>query len=230
MAGMDDGPGTNPGGFWFFLGTWTVMMVAMMLPSAAPTALHYRFRWGQRPRGGTAVAATGTFVIGYIAVWVAAGMLGYTALKAGASVGGHALAWNRAGRWTAAGVLAAAALYELTPLKRASLRRCRHALGSRRAPRRTAQGLNAGVTYGGWCLGCCLGLMPALFALGEMSLVWMALLAVIITAQKLLPWTRAAAIAAACILLALAVGLAATPAHVPGLIVPGGNMATMAMH
>jgi len=90
---------------------------------------------------------------------------------------------------------------------------------------RPGTGLRAGVGYGGWCLGCCWAMMAALFALGAMSLVWMALITVLVGAQKLLPWTRASLIVSAVVLLALGVGLALAASSVPGLTVPGGGSA-----
>ena len=83
-----------------------------------------------------------------------------------------------------------------------------------------------GVRHGAWCLGCCWALMVALFALGAMSLTWMAVLAALIAAEKLLPWRRIAIAAVAAALLALAVGVVAAPAGVPGLTVPGGMSAS----
>ncbi len=223
MAGMDAGPGTDPGSLGFYLGTWTVMMAAMMLPSAAPAVLAYG---GTATRRGEHVGATAGFTAGYLALWAASGLLGYGLLEAGRSLAPGAFAWDRAGRWVAVSILVVAAAYELTPAKRACLVRCRGqrddgAVG-RRGP---ASGLRAGVGYGGWCLGCCWAMMAALFALGSMSLVWMALITVLVGAQKLLPWTRASLLGSALLLLALAVGLAVAASSVPGLTVPGGGSA-----
>jgi membrane protein implicated in regulation of membrane protease activity len=80
-----------------------------------------------------------------------------------------------------------------------------------------------GAGHGGWCLGCCWALMAALFALGAMSMVWMILIAVLIAAEKLLPWRYVSVGSVAAVLVALAVGVAAAPERVPGLTVPGGK-------
>ena len=223
MAGMDAGPGTDPGSLGFYLSTWTVMMAAMMLPSAAPAVLAYR---DTASRGGQ-LTATAWFAAGYLVLWAASGLIGYALLEAGRSLAPGALAWDRGGRWVAAGVLVLAAAYELTPAKRACLTRCRGRrpdgpAAGRRGP---ASALSAGVGYGGWCLGCCWAMMAALFALGAMSLVWMALITVLVGAQKLLPWTRATMVGSALLLLVLAVGLAVAASSVPGLTVPGGGSA-----
>jgi predicted metal-binding membrane protein len=221
MAGMDAGPGTDPGSLGFYLSTWTVMMAAMMLPSAAPAVLAYSDQVSRH--GGV---ATAWFAAGYLLLWAVSGLLGYALLDAGRSLAPGAFAWHHAGRWVAASVLLVAAAYELTPAKRACLVSCR----GHRADRPVRRGqpgtaLRAGVRYGGRCIGCCWAMMVALFALGAMSLVWMALITVLIGAQKLLPWTRASLIGAALVLLALAVGLAVAASSVPGLTVPGGSSA-----
>ena len=216
MSGMDAGPGTDPGAFGFYLSTWVVMMAAMMFPSIAPMVLMYA-RLQRQSR-----ATTPTFVAGYLLVWAAAGLAGYAVLKLGQRIDGGFFAWDRAGRWTAAGVLGLAALYEFTPLKRACLRRCRGPLGFLMSEWRDGLGgaLRMGAVHGTWCLGCCWALMAALFALGAMSLAWMVVIAVLIAVEKLIPWRTAATAGVAAVLAALAIGVAASPAHVPGLTVP----------
>jgi predicted metal-binding membrane protein len=228
MGGMDDGPGTDPGTLGFYVSTWVVMMAAMMFPSVAPMVLTYvRLHRGRRERGLVAPAgAVAVFLGGYLAAWTGAGLAAYGLLEAGRALDGGALAWDRAGRWVAVGVLAAAALYELTPLKHACLRRCRGPLGffmeSWREGRTGA--LRMGVAHGAWCVGCCWALMAALFALGAMSLGWMAFVAALIALEKLAPWERVATYAVTALLVALAVAMAVTPEDVPGLTIPGEGM------
>jgi predicted metal-binding membrane protein len=224
MAGMDAGPGTELGALGWFVGVWTVMMAAMMLPSLTPTAAAYanltRRRELSRPL---------LFTAGYLLVWSAAGVAAYGLFALGKSLLAADLAWHTGGRWLAAGTLAAAALYELTPLKDACLRRCRSPL---RYLRRTwreghAGALAMGVRNGGWCLGCSWALMAALFALGVMSLTWMALVAVLVALQKLGPARRAATVATAALLLVLAIAILAAPHEVPGFVVPTGSPGAM---
>ncbi len=74
-----------------------------------------------------------------------------------------------------------------------------------------------GVVHGAWCLGCCFALMAGLFALGAMSVPWMIVIALLISVEKLLPWRAAATAGVAAVLVALAIGVAAAPAQVPGL-------------
>jgi predicted metal-binding membrane protein len=140
-------------------------------------------------------------------------------------------AWRLAGRPLAAAAVALAAAYELTPLKTKCLRTCRSPFGFLTNSWQDGPGgaFSMGVRHGAWCLGCCWALMVALFALGAMSLTWMAVLAAVIAAEKLLPWRRIAIAAVAAALLALAVGVAAAPAGVPGLTVPDGMSSASAL-
>ena len=85
-----------------------------------------------------------------------------------------------------------------------------------------------GSKHAAWCLGCCWALMAGLFALGVMSLTWMALIAALIALEKTIPWRRAATWATAALLILLAVAVIVTPHNVPGLVVPTG--AHNAMH
>jgi predicted metal-binding membrane protein len=154
----------------------------------------------------------------------------YGVFALGKRVLGPDLAWHSGGRWLAGGVLAAAALYELTPLKDVCLSKCRSPfgflLGSWREGVRGAGEM--GARHGAWCLGCCWALMVALFALGVMSLVWMAVVAALVTVEKVLPWRRVAVWSTTALLLALAVGVLAAPDAIPGFVVPsGGTMGGM---
>jgi predicted metal-binding membrane protein len=226
MSGMDAGPGTDPGGLGWFLGVWVVMMAAMMLPSLSPTVALYSNMTRQR-----GVDRPLLFVAAYVLVWGAAGLFAYGVYRAGRALLGSELAWHSAGRWVTAGVLVAAAAYELTPLKDACLSKCRSPLGflmgNWRDGRRGA--LELGARHAAWCLGCCWGLMLALFALGVMSIAWMAFIAALIALEKTLPWRRLVTWGTAAILIALAIGVLAAPDSVPGLVVPGSHSAMHAM-
>jgi predicted metal-binding membrane protein len=236
MAGMDAGPWTDPGALGFYISTWVVMMAAMMLPSLAPVVLRYSdHQHGPMPHARISHAGkTGLFVAGYLAVWAAVGLVGYALLEAGRSLDGGVFSWDRAGRWTAAGVLLAATGYQFTPAKRACLTRCRNARASRygtshdhRASR--DGGLRSGIRHGLWCLGCCWALMVALFALGAMSVAWMVLISVLIAGERLLPWRTLGAIGVAAVLAALTIGVAAAPSRVPLLRIPHASMSMQAM-
>jgi predicted metal-binding membrane protein len=226
MTGMDAGPGTTLGTLAWFTGVWTVMMAAMMLPSLAPTAAVVAMLTRRREPSGWLL-----FAAGYLVVWSAAGVLAYGLYMLGRDLLLQELAWRSGGRGFAAGVLAVAAIYELTPLKGACLLRCRAPVRFVRQSWRggRAGALEMGARNGIWCLGCSWAMMAGLFALGVMSLTWMALVAALVLLQKVGPWRRGTALATAAVLLALAVGIAVAPGDVPGLVVPGGAGAMRAM-
>jgi predicted metal-binding membrane protein len=220
MDGMDAGPGTDLGGLGWFAGVWVVMMAAMMFPSLLPAVLvHSRIR----PLG------TALFVGGYLVSWTVAGLLAYAVFEVLRSLDIGFLAWDEGGRFVAAGVLLAAALYELTPLKRACLRECRPPFPRHASRPGVAGELRSGIAHGAWCVGCCWALMAALFALGVMSVGWMALIAALIAADKLLPWRAAATRGVTAVLLALALAVAVAPEDVPGLTLPDAAPAMDAM-
>jgi predicted metal-binding membrane protein len=218
MAGMDEGPGTDLGALGWFLGVWVVMMAAMMLPSVAPTvALYARMTRRKAPTAALVFAA------GYVLTWTAAGVLAYGLLDLGRALLADELAWESYGRWVAGGTLVLAAAYELTPLKHACLNKCRSPLGFLLGSWREGLGgaLAMGARHGAWCVGCCWALMASLFALGVMSLAWMAFVAALIALEKTLPWGRPVTYATALVLFVLGVVLIAAPDAVPGLVVPG---------
>jgi predicted metal-binding membrane protein len=221
MDGMDDGPWTGLGGFGWFVGVWLVMMAAMMLPSVAPTVALY----SRMTRARSALSPL-LFTAGYLLVWGGAGALAFAIAAGGADVTGDVLAWDRAGRWVAGVTLVAAAAYELTPLKDLCLSKCRSPLGFLLGSWRdgSAGALQMGARHGAWCLGCCWALMASLFALGVMSIAWMAFVAALIATEKLLPWRRIATWATAAILLTLGVLLLAAPDAIPALTIPGHDM------
>jgi predicted metal-binding membrane protein len=233
MAGMDAGPGTDPGALGFFIGVWVVMMAAMMFPSIVPmVVMHARIQEGRRERGQAAPSgATALFVGGYLVAWAAAGLVGYGLYQLGKAATGDAFSWDNAGPYLAGAIVLAAAIYQLTPLKDVCLRHCRSPLMFLMTHWRPGRlgGLRMGVVHGGWCVGCCWALMAALFALGVMSLGWMAFIAALIAVEKLLPWKALASGGIAAVLLVLGLAVAFAPASVPGLTLPGSPQAMHAM-
>jgi predicted metal-binding membrane protein len=218
MRGMDDGPGTDLGALGWFLGVWIVMMAAMMFPSVSPTvALYARMVRRRTP------AAPFVFAAGYLATWAAAGLLAYGVFDLGRIVLGDELGWAGAGRWLAGGTLVVAAGYELTPLKDVCLTKCRSPLGFLLGAWRDGPwgALSMGAKHGAWCVGCCWALMASLFALGVMSLAWMAFVAALIALEKTVPWGRAVTYGTAAVLLVLGIAVIAAPDAIPGLSVPG---------
>ncbi len=224
MRGMDAGPGTDPGALGFFITAWVVMMAAMMFPSISPmVAVYSGMQRRRRERGqATPLGARACFVGGYLLTWAAAGLVGYGIAVAAASLSVDALSWERGGPYLAGGVIVFAAVYQLTPLKNACLTRCRGPLSFMLEQWREGRNgaLRMGAVHGAWCVGCCWALMVALFALGVMSVAWMAFIAALIAIEKLLPWRRVANRGIAVVLLALGLAVAFVPASVPGLTLP----------
>jgi predicted metal-binding membrane protein len=228
MGEMESTPGMALGALGFYVTVWVVMMAAMMFPSVAPTVLMYdRLREGHRARGaGAAPDATALFVAGYLLVWTLAGLVAYGVFELVRAIDPPFLAWDEAGRYVTAGVIVAAAIYQVTPLKQACLVKCRSPMMflAERWRHGRLGAVDLGVRHGAWCLGCCWALMAALFAVGVMSLGWMALIAAFIAAEKLLPWPVVARRTVAILLLFLGLGIAIAPADVPGFAEPGMSM------
>ena len=223
MRGMDAGPGTDLGGLGWFLGIWVTMMAAMMLPSVAPMVLTFARVTKERARREQAVfVPTWVFVAGYLAAWTGYGLLAYGLFRVIDAADGGVLAWNRAGPYVAGGAIVVAGLYQLTPVKDVCLRHCRTPLHFILHAWHVGSGgaVRMGFVHGLYCVGCCWGLMVVLFSLGVMSLVWMAVVAGVIFAEKVFPYgmrlTRVLAVA----FIALGLWIAIAPGSVPGLTDP----------
>jgi len=164
-----------------FLVAWIVMMVAMMVPSSAPMFLLYRVSASDGPRGELRTLAFGA---GYLLVWAVVGAIVLVAQR----VVDTALPMELRPLGVAT-VLAAAGSYQFTPLKATCLRACqtpadflvRHWRGGALGP------LRLGIDHGLYCLGCCWALMAVLVAAGGMGLAWVALIALIVLVEKLVP-------------------------------------------
>jgi predicted metal-binding membrane protein len=231
MAGMDSGPGTNPGTLGFWVTAWVVMMAAMMFPSIAPMVLMYgRIQEGKRARAENPPrAATAVFVAGYLLAWSVAGLAGYAIVRLGHELSPGFLAWDEAGPYVAGAVILAAAIYQLTPLKDICLSKCRSPFAFLITAWRPGRigALRMGIEHGGWCVGCCWALMAALIALGVMSVGWMVFVAALIAVEKLLPWKAFATRSVALLLAVLGLAVAFAPEDVPGLTVPTDPMRDM---
>ena len=170
---------------------WWVMMIAMMTPSAAPLVLLYTrvVRHASGSNDATDVAPL-LLVSGYLAVWLAfsivATALQFLLLRFGLISG--MTFWSKSA-WLSAAFLIAAGIYQLTPLKLRCLKRCRspaHFLAKHAGSGR-ARAWVLGVEHGAWCVGCCWMLMALLFVGGVMNLAWIAVLALLVLAEKVLP-------------------------------------------
>jgi predicted metal-binding membrane protein len=221
MRGMDGGPWTALGGFGWFVGVWVIMMAAMMFPSVAPTVALYSRMTKQR-----SPVSPFAFVAGYLLTWAAAGIAAYGLATAAARIGGDQLSWSNAGRAIAGVTLLVAAGYELTPLKDVCLGKCRSPLGVLLGSWRdgVAGAVRMGAKNGAWCVGCCWALMASLFALGVMSVSWMAVVAGLIAVEKTMPWRRIVTYGTAAALFVLGVLVLTAPQALPALTIPTGSM------
>ncbi len=172
---------------------WWVMMIAMMVPSAAPMILLYArvARQGQR-RGQISAGhlPTGVFALGYLVVWLGFSAVA-TVLQAVAESAGalHGMMMWSTVPWLSAGILIAAGLYQLSPLKNVCLTHCRSPVAFLSGHWRNGSmgAFRMGLDHGAYCLGCCWSLMALLFVGGVMNLVWIAGLAIFVLVEKLAP-------------------------------------------
>lgn len=209
-------PGTMGMAFVGFVTMWVAMMAAMMLPAIGPLAA-----WETVPATGTSIGrrALGTvaFGAGFLLPWAAYGALAFAALS-----GTEQLVESspEVARWLGVGILAVAGLYQFTPWKLRALHHCR-------TPMAFGHGggvggdVGAGAVDGAICVGCCWALMTVLIAVGVMNLPWMAGLAALIFAEKVLPRPRLVAGVGGAVLLALAVVAAIEPSLLSGLTPAG---------
>ena len=201
MAGMPMaetlGAGIRPWGpteFAFMFGMWALMMVGMMLPSAAPMILIYARVARQAVARGKPFAPTAWFAAGYLLAWTAFAVLATGAQWAleSALVLTPMMATASAGLGGA--LLLAAGLYQWTPLKDACLSQCQSPLvfiqrhgGFRSGP---ADALGLGARHGVYCIGCCWALMGLLFVGGVMNVLWIAGIAILVLLEKVVPAGR----------------------------------------
>jgi len=198
MQDMEMGGAAGPGawglGGWALrIAMWQAMMIAMMAPSAAPTILLYarvhRHALAQG-RVQDRITPTGAFAAGYLLVWLgfslAATGLHWALERAGLI---SAMMMGSQSRWLSAAVLLAAGAYQLSPLKRMCLAHCRAPASflARHWRPHASGALRIGALHGAYCVGCCWMLMALLFVGGVMNLIWIALLTLLVLAEKLFP-------------------------------------------
>lgn len=183
---------------------WAVMMVAMMLPSAAPMILVFLAMARRRPAGaGARYGATAMFTLAYLVVWAGFSVVAAASewwLREAALTSDEARAL---GPLAGGLLLVAGGVYQLTPLKYACLSRCQSPLGFLLGSWRdgVAGAFVMGVRHGLYCVGCCWLLMALLFAGGVMNLAWVAVLAGFVLAEKVVPAGRVVSRAAGLVLI-----------------------------
>jgi predicted metal-binding membrane protein len=210
--GMGVMPGTMGLAIGAFLGVWTLMMAAMMLPSVTPLAsLYARTMRDHRPR------RLALLTMGYLVVWAGVGLVAFALAAGGERLAEHAPGWAQA---AAVGSCFACGVYQLTPVKDRCLQKCRSPLGhllryaSFRGPLADAR---VGLHHGAWCVACCWALMLLFVTFGVMSVVAMVVLAAVILAEKLLAPGRWFSSAIGVAALALGVAIWIHPSLAGGL-------------
>jgi predicted metal-binding membrane protein len=214
---MPAAPGTMGLGVLQFLGLWTVMMAAMMLPSISPLVSLYvrRIRSEQSARSRT--LRTGALVAGYLTTWAGFGLVAFVLARLGGELASRA---PDVAPWVGAVALATAGVYQLTPLKDFCLSHCRSPVsfllhfGSLKGRTRDFQ---VGLRHGAFCVGCCWGLMVVLIVVGIMSLGWMAAIAAAVLLEKTWRHGRALSRALGVALVVLALFVPSHPELLPGL-------------
>ena len=196
MPGMNMSAMQMPGFYAWGLATvillflmWAVMMVAMMLPSAVPMiqgflSVNERRRSSSRP-----FVPVGIFVLGYIVAWTAfsaAATLAQWGLHKAALISPMMVATSPI---VSGGLLLVAGVFQWTPLKRACLTNCRSPLSFLMSEwhEGSAGAFMMGLRHGAYCVGCCWALMALLFVVGVMNLLWIAIIAIFVMAEKVLP-------------------------------------------
>jgi predicted metal-binding membrane protein len=183
--------------FVFVLAMWTVMMIGMMTPSAAPMVLLYARVGRQSAMQGRPFAASGWFLGGYLLAWVAFALAATVAQWALERAALLTPMMEGANDMFGGAILIAAGLYQWTPLKDVCLRQCQTPwlfIQRYGGFRREAMGsLRLGARHGAYCVGCCWALMALLFFAGVMNVMWIAGIAMLVLVEKVIPAGRAVA-------------------------------------
>lgn len=206
--GMAGAAGPDPGvRLLLYLGMWTAMMAAMMLPSAAPMILMFGTVYRTKRERGGAFVPTWVFVAGYLAVWVGFGAVAWAMGDFGEAIARAYPRVRELGPRVAAAAMIAAGLYQLTPLKQRCLSHCRSPLSFLTHYWRPGAGgaWRMGLDHGVYCVGCCWALFALLVLVGLASLPWMGLITMIVCAEKLLPYGRPVTLGVAGLLVILGV-------------------------
>ncbi len=203
-----------------FIAIWVAMMVAIMFPTAAPMILMFARVHNQRRERGDNFVPTWVFASSYLLVWAAAGLAAYGIAVAGDKLADQS-AWimDNAAR-IGGGVLITAGLYQLSPLKSICLSKCRTPISFILNSWRDgyAGSFRMGVDHGVYCLGCCWMLFVILFPLGMMNVAAMALITLLIFAEKSTPIGRQMARGAALALVTYGAFVVIVPDALPTMM------------
>jgi predicted metal-binding membrane protein len=182
-------PAWDAGHLAMLTAMWAVMMVGMMLPSAAPVILLQAAIDRRRHPAAPPYTATTLFALGYLAAWTGFSLLAALAQWALAGLGLLSEAMTTTSAVLGGLLLAAAGAYQLSPLKNVCLSHCRSPVHFLVHHRYTGPlgSLRTGLEHGAYCVGCCWLLMVLLFVLGVMNLLWVAALATFVLLEKVVP-------------------------------------------
>ena len=174
-----------------FVGSWTVMTIAMMLPTSVPLIATFQMIAGQRRDRSVLIALV---VIGYLAMWAAVGLVFYVGGVLFQQFAANS-SWLQARTSAAGGLLfLVAGLYQFSPLKYRCLDKCRSplsfVLGYWQGEHERRNAFQLGVHHGLFCVGCCWALMLLMFAVGIGNIVWMLLLGAVMAVEKNVSWGR----------------------------------------
>ena len=209
-----------------FLTIWTTMMAAMMFPTGAPMIMVFARIHRDKQAKGKPYVPTWIFVSSYMVMWVLFGVLAYLLAVGGERLAGQSM-WimDNAAR-LGAGLLILAGIYQLTPLKYACLSKCRSPVQFIMTSWRDgyAGSFRMGLEHGAYCLGCCWMLFVILFPLGMMNIAAMAVITLLIFAEKSLPWGVRVSRIAAVALIVYGVTVLASPELLPTVMDNGMDM------
>lgn len=190
MAGMAMEPMPRSASYALLMfAMWWIMMIAMMVPSAAPMVLLFSAIKRKRQASANPTVGAGIFLTGYLVAWAAFSLVATFAQWGLERVGLLSMAMTSTSSMLGGTILLAAGLYQFTPIKTACLRHCQNPvlfLSGHWQPG-AAGAFRMGLLHGAYCLGCCWFLMALLFFGGVMNLVWIAGLALYVALEKLLP-------------------------------------------
>jgi predicted metal-binding membrane protein len=226
QAAMSDGMAMGSGGptmgmaVPLFLAIWVLMMVAMMFPTAAPMIVMFAAIAAGKRQRGQPFAPTWVFVSAYLLVWSLVGIVAY-ALALGAERVAAAAPWFFAhGAQAGGAVIILAGIYQLSPLKRVCLVKCRSPLQFILSSWRDGRvgAFRMGLAHGVYCLGCCWLLFLVLFPLGVMNIAVMAVLTALVFAEKTLPVGPRIVQVAAGVLITYGVVVLFLPAALPAVL------------
>lgn len=231
-SGEHSGSPTMGLGAALFLAAWIAMMVATMFPAIAPMVLMVARISANKRAAGHEVSPLKFFLAGYLLLWAALGIPVYSAAVGAERLAAHVdLVADNAAR-IGGGLIAAAGAYQFTALKDRCLTACRSPLAFVMQHWRDGRlgALRMGLHHGWHCVGCCAGLMLAMFPLGMMNVAALATVTALIYAEKVLPTGQRVRIAAGIAMLLFGLAVVAEPGLLPGSLAHHGGHGGHAAH